>query len=288
MEHTNLSKSVIILGFFDGIHCGHRKVIGSAVKYANENNLKTILLTLTESPAKYFGKSVNYIYERNCNYKIIKQLGVDEIKEFNFSDLVNISAADYLKSIVLEYSPAAIFTGFNYSFGSKRYGSPEYLEQHQEIYGYKYYCIEPVVFEEDIISSTLIKEYLSAGNLERANIFLKSPFSITAEVIKGSQIGRTMGFPTANMNYPDEIIKLPFGVYKAEALGKTAVLNWGIRPTLSGNKPVLEVHILDFIGDLYGEILTVTIIKKLRDEKQFNSLEELKTQINKDIEECLK
>lgn len=288
MEHTNLSKSVIILGFFDGIHCGHRKVIGSAVKYANENNLKTILLTLTESPAKYFGKSVNYIYERNYNYKIIKQLGVDEIKEFNFSDLVNISAADYLKSIASEYSPAAIFTGFNYSFGAKRYGSPEYLEQHQEIYDYKYYCIEPVVFEEDIISSTLIKEYLSAGNLERANIFLKSPFSITAEVIKGSQIGRTMGSPTANMNYPDEIIKLPFGVYKAEALGKTAVLNWGIRPTLNGNKPVLEVHILDFIGDLYGEILTVTIIKKLRDEKQFNSLEELKTQINKDIEECLK
>ena len=288
MEQTDLSNSVLILGFFDGIHLGHRSVLESAISYAKRNGLKTVLLTFTNSPAEYFKNNTEYIYPRNYNFQIIKKLGIDFITETDFPKLVNISAEDYLKNITEKYSPQAIFTGFNYTFGKNRQGSPQFLDSKKNEYGYEYFCINPVKSGEDIVSSTLIKSLLKNGEINRANTMLYEPFAIESTVIKGNQIGRTIGFPTANMIYPDKIVKIPYGVYKVNVLNTTGVLNWGVKPTLNGSSPILEVYIPNFNGDLYGKKLKVQILNKIRDEKRFDSLEELKKQITKDTEECLK
>jgi len=286
MEQLNLSDATIILGFFDGIHTGHRRVISGAVDFGHRMNSEILLLTFKKSPAEYFKKNNVYIYNREHNYKIIKDLGVNHIIEKDFEELVSISAQNYLQMIAKKYTPKAIFTGFNYTFGDSRIGTPDYLSKYQAEYGYKYFCVNPVIYKNDTVSSTRIKELLNSGNIDEANKMLEVPFTITSEVIKGAHIGSTLGFPTANMKYPEQIVKIPFGVYKVNVFDKPAVLNWGTKPTFNGEEPILEVYIPKFEGDLYGKTLQIQILKRIRDEKKFGSIEELKYQINKDLKEC--
>lgn len=284
-----LANSTVILGFFDGIHLGHRSVIASAHNFAKQNNSASILLTFENSPAEYFGRNYEYIYPREYNYKIIESLGVDYIISKDFSEIAEIEAEEYLKILAKLYSPQAIFTGYNYTFGKNRTGSSDMLNSMQTKYGYRYFCISEYSVFDETVSSTAIKKYIKTGMTEKANLFLGSYFTIKSTVIRGAQIGRTIGFPTANMMYPEGIVKLPYGVYKVKTdLNKPAILNWGIKPTLGGKPEVMEVHIPDFNGDLYGKDLEIKIIGKIRDEKKFNNLEELKMQIRKDTEKCLK
>ncbi len=273
----------LILGFFDGVHRGHREVIKTAFGVAN-----TILITFKDSPAVYFGKSVEYIYPREKNYEIIKSLGVNDIVEQDFSTLAQMSAEDYLEMLLKKYSPISISTGFNHTFGAGRKGNAEFLKKNQTNYNYKYFCSPACVINDEVVSSTKIREYLLEGNVEKANEFLGSNFSIKSMVVQGEKLGRKMGFPTANMIYPEKIIKLPYGVYGVKVNNEPAVLNWGVKPTVNGKDERLEVHIPNFEGNLYDLSLEVEFIKKIRDEKKFNSLDELKIQINKDVEECLK
>lgn len=284
---NNENKSVLILGFFDGIHAGHRKVIQNAVTYAKNNKAKAILITFETSPAEYFNKSVKYIFPRNYSYKLIKKLGVDEIIEQDFSEFVNMSAQNYLENFLIQqFSPIAIFTGFNYTFGKNKQEGSEFLQLKSFEYNYKYFSQPAESIDNKIISSTYIKDLLKNGNIELANKLLCSNFTIESKVIKGLQLGRKLGFPTANLIYPNNIIKLPYGVYSAKYENKKAILNWGIKPTLGLNNEILELHVIDFDENLYDEIIHFEIIKKIRDEKKFINLESLKTQIQKDIEAC--
>lgn len=276
----------LILGFFDGIHTAHRAVIDSAINYSKN---QTTLITFKESPAVYFGKEKEYILTRTESINRIKKLGVDNVEEFDFPKIASMSAGDYLEFITEKYSPEAIFTGFNHTFGLNKIGNPEFLEDNQKNYGYKYFCIPPCKKNDEIISSTLIKKYLKDGRIEAANELLEEEFILEGTVIKGAQIGRKIGFPTANINYPSSVVKIPFGVYKVLYEGMPAILNWGMRPTVHNiTEPVAEIHILDFEGDLYGKNIKVKLLKQIRAEKQFGNLDELKSQIEKDIKECLK
>lgn len=276
----------VILGFFDGVHAGHRNVIKTAVDYPDT---KTVLLTFKDSPAGYFGKKIEYIYPREKSYRILKNLGVDEIIETDFSKVANISAEDYLETYIIKrFSPITISTGFNHTFGQGRKGNPDFLNQNQKKYGYKYFCTQACRIDGEIVSSTFIRGLLSKGELKKANELLKGKFSVTSKVIKGRSLGQKLGFPTANMVYPEKIVKLPNGVYKSRVSGMPAIVNWGIKPTVSGKEELLEVHIPNFSGDLYGQTLEVEFIEKIRDEKKFDNIEELKAQIAKDVEKCLK
>lgn len=283
-----MERFCLILGFFDGVHKGHEAVIKSAVEYAKKNDSKTVLITFKTSPSEYFAKGSEYIYTRELSYELMYKLGVDIIKERNFADLASISAGDYLKELVETYSPRAIFTGFNHTFGYNREGSPEYLEKEQAAYGYEYFCIPAYQADNEIVSSTLIKEYIRDGNLAKVNSMLTDLYTINSEVIHGEELGRKLGFPTANMIYPANCAKLPYGVYISETPYGKGILNWGIKPTVNGRFETLEVHIPGFSGNLYGENLRIKVVKKIRDEKKFNSLDELKFQIAKDTEECLR
>ena len=283
-----MRKVSLILGFFDGVHAGHRKVIKTAVDYAKENGLKTILLRPNLAPAEFFGKSFSYILPRNRNFELIHCLGVDEIEPIFMQDSAKTSAADFLAEIVNKYNPASITTGFNHTFGANRSRDSKLLEANQEHYGYKYFCVEPCIIDDNLVSSTYIKQQLLEDKLEYANKLLNSSFYIEGIVQKGNQLGRELGFPTANLTYPEKLVKIPYGVYKVKANNKPAILNWGIRPTIGESKEVLEVHIPNYEENLYNSSLKIEFIKKIRDEKKFATIEELKEQISKDVEECLK
>lgn len=279
-----MEKVSLILGFFDGVHKGHRDVIKSAFCAK-----KTVLITFKDSPARFFGKNVEYIFPREKNYEIIKSLGVNEIVEQDFSKIADVSAEDYLENyLIKKYSPSFIATGFNHTFGKGRLGNSDFLAKNQDKYGYKYFCSPACKIDDDIVSSTRIRELLTQGDIESANKFLDSNFSIKSTVVEGEKLGRKLGFPTANMNYPKNIVRLPYGVYGVKVFGMPAVLNWGVKPTVGSIGEVLEVHIPDFNKDLYGLSVEIEFVRKIRDEKKFENLDELKYQIQKDVEECLK
>ena len=275
----------LILGFFDGIHKAHRAVIESAFKYTDD----VTLITFKESPSVYFNQTAEYIMPRSESIEKIKSLGVKEVVELEFPEIANIRAEEYVRELVEKYNPISISSGYNHTFGYHKEGNTELLKNLSEKYGYKYECISPVTENGEIVSSTLIKDYLKNGKVDYANSLLESRFSLAGTVIHGAKIGRTIGFPTANINYPKEIVKLPFGVYCAKVDGRKSVMNWGMKPTVNNTlEPVIEVHILGFDGDLYGKNIRVEVLKQIRTERKFNGLNELKEQIKRDVEECLK
>ncbi len=287
-KKPNLS---LALGFFDGVHLGHKKVIKSAVDFAKRNGIKSAVVTFKEHPCCFFrGIGPKYILTREERLKHIEALGVDYVYLLDFnSKLCMLSAEDYLREVLVgNFSPKSISTGFNHYFGAKKSGNVTLLAEKQVEYGYKYFEIPPQKVLGKTISSTAIRELLSKGQIKNANEMLGYNFSITGEVVKGQQLGRTIGFRTANLIYPNELIDLPFGVYLTVVTlgGKKyqGVTNFGIRPTVSdSNKCTLETHILDFEKDIYGKYITVEFIKMIRAEKKFKSLNELKNQIIADV-----
>lgn len=287
-KNPNLS---LALGFFDGVHLGHQKVIKSAVDFAKRNGIKSAVVTFKEHPCCFFrGICPKYILTREERLKHIEALGVDYVYLLDFnSKLCMLSAEDYLREVLVgNFSPKSISTGFNHYFGAKKSGNVTLLAEKQLEYGYKYFEISPQKVFGKTISSTAIRELLSKGQIKNANEMLGYNFSITGEVVKGQQLGRTIGFRTANLIYPNELIDLPFGVYSTVVTidGKKyqCVTNFGIRPTVSdSHKCTLETHILDFEKDIYGKYITVEFIKMIRAEKKFKSLDELKNQIIADV-----
>ena len=279
-KDSKIPESVsLILGYFDGIHLGHQNVIKSAL------GEKKVLVTFSSSPAEYFKKDYKQIYSREYNYKLAETFGIDYVFEQEFSQIVNLSAEDYLDRLLNIFKPKYITTGFNHYFGKNRQGSPQYLKDFQT--NFIYNCIEPTFIDNEIVSSTKIKEFLTKGNIKKANDFLTRNFTIESKVIEGVKLGRKLGFPTANMEYPKNIVKIPYGVYKVKTLNRVAIMNWGIKPTFKADE-VIEVHIPNFEGNLYEQELKIEILDKIRDEIAFDSIEDLKIQITKDIEECLK
>lgn len=297
MEILNKLKSnenlAIALGFFDGVHLGHKAVINAAVDYAKKNNIKSAVVTFRQSPYVALNNvKPNYIITLEEKIKAIKKLGVDYLYLSDFTeDLAKQTASDYLKNLVDDLHPKMIATGFNHYFGYNKSGGVDYLRLMQQEYGYEFKEINPIKLNEDVISSTAIRKALSNGDIPKANSMLGYRFYVKNEVIKGRQIGRTIGFKTANLKMPEKMINIPDGVYavEVEVLGKKhmGIANFGSNPTVTDDsQKLLEVHIIDFNQDIYGELVNVSFLVKIRNEKKFQSLTELKTQIEKDIE-CL-
>lgn len=291
---TELNKNPelsLALGYFDGVHKGHQKVIQSAVEFARQNGNKSAVITFKDHPCCFFrGVCPKYILTRADRLKHIEALGIDYVYILDFdARLCMLSAEDYLKNVLIDnFSPKSISTGFNHYFGSKKSGGVDLLTKMQNIYGYEYFEIPPQKNGDDTISSTAIREALSRGQIQNANEMLGYNFTIKGKVVKGQQLGRKIGFRTANLVYPCELIDLPFGVYSVNVhygeLIYKGISNFGIRPTVSNSKQCsLETHILDFDKDIYGEEISVEFLKMIRAERKFASLSELKAQIGEDI-----
>lgn len=287
-KNPNLS---LALGYFDGVHLGHRKVIKSAVNFAAKNGNKSAVITFKDHPCCFFyGVCPKYILTREDRLEHIEALGVDYVYILDFNaKLCMLEAEDYLKNVLIDnFSPVSISTGFNHYFGAKKSGGADLLTEKQSVYGYKYFEIPPQKIYNNTISSTAIRNALSNGLIQNANEMLGYNFTIKGKVVKGQQLGRKIGFRTANIMYPSELIDLPFGVYSVilhhNGLCYKGITNFGIRPTVSDTKLCsLETHILNFDKDIYGDEISVEFLKMIRPEQKFSSVDELKQQITEDI-----
>ena len=274
-------KNAIALGTFDGVHKGHRAVLDLPPGYR-----KTAVTFVLPPKAVLTGeKALITTPEDKC--RILKSIGIDDILLLEFESVRDMSPQAFLELLKEKYNPELISCGFNYRFGKNGEGDSEAIKEFCKKYGIEFKITSPVTLDGDVISSTFIRSLLKNGEIESANALLSEPFSFEAEVIEGDKRGRTIGFPTVNQKYPDELIKLRFGVYKTkiEVDGNIyfGISDIGIRPTYKSDYVISETYIKDFSGDLYGKKLRITPLKFLRDEKKFSSLEELKKQITIDL-----
>jgi riboflavin kinase / FMN adenylyltransferase len=292
-EELNINKGLsLALGFFDGVHLGHQAVIKSAVEFAKKNNTKSAVITFQDHPCCFFYHiKPQYIIKKQTKIKLLENLGIDYLYFLKFDEyLAMMNASQYLHDVIIKnFAPSAISTGFNHMFGAGKSGDVKLLCTMQKEFCYNYFEIQPVLYGSETISSTRIREDLILGNIQFVNAMLGYNYFLEETVVEGEHIGRKLGFKTANLIYPDNLVEVGCGVYKVkiEYNGKTfdGIANYGLRPTISDSlKPILEVHILNFDKEIYGEKIKTTFIKKIREEKKFDSLDELKLQIRKDIE----
>lgn len=289
-EIPNLS---LALGFFDGVHLGHQAVINCAVDFAKENNCKSAVVTFKEHPYCYFkGASPKYILTLEDKYKYIADLGVDYLIELDFAQVCKMTPMQYLEDILVKYfSPRAISTGFNHKFGVDKTGNVMFLSDCQEKFDYIYFATPPQSIYGDMISSTAIRQFIKSGSVFMADTMLGRKFAVSGTVIKGKELGATIGYPTANIIYPLDIVEPPHGVYEVEVnIGESlkvykGLANFGIAPTVSNSGIcTLETYILNFKGNLYDTDIKVSFGRFIRPEIKFSNLDELKTQIDLDIQ----
>ena len=281
----------LALGFFDGIHIGHAVVIKNAVKCAKIFNTQSGVILFRKHPRETFtGKKNENILEFNEKLNMLNRLGVDYVFLLDFNeDFAKMTAQDYLENVILPYfQPVAVTTGFNHTFGMGGEGSPELIKKYSDDFGFKYFQVPPIATQNTLISSTSIKNAIKNSNFELAKDLLGYGFYIKSPVIHGRKIGRTINFPTANLIYPEDVVKIELGVYfvivSANRKNYRGVMNYGLRPTVEKGDVIAvpEVHLLDFSGNLYGNIVKVSPVAKIREERPFKSLTELKEQITKD------
>lgn len=291
-ELTEIPNLSLALGFFDGLHQGHKVVIKNAVNYAKQNSVESGVILFREHPMSYIMKNyVKQLITLEDKMSMMEAIGVDNIILLDFDNaLASLSAQDYLKDVLVKYfSPIGITTGFNHTFGANRLGNSEFLRSFQNKYKFRYFEIPPITCNNVVSSSSSIRNAIMCGNLDLSNSLLGYNFFIRSKVIQGQKIGRKLDFPTANFDYPKNIVEVPTGVYLVdiEIEDKTyrGIMNYGYRPTIDSDYNIhAEVHILDFSNDIYGSEIKISFITKIRNEIKFNELSELKYQIIKDLE----
>ena len=288
-QHKN---SIILIGNFDGLHLGHQKLLTLAKKYKKKYSLKVGVLTFEPMPKMYFNKNINNFRISNQNQKIdlLNNYDVDFviIKEFN-KKFSKIKSTDFIEDILKKKLKAKfIFVSNNFRFGNKREGDVKQLIKSETKNDYKIIKPKPLIKKRKIVSSSLIRNYLQKGKLVEANKLLNRNWSIEGKVQKGKQLGKKIGFPTANIDIMDYVIACP-GVYAVRVKIKKnlkiikGIANLGYRPTFEGKKILLEVHLFNFSGNLYDKDLSVEFLKFIRKEKKFKNVEHLKKQIKTDL-----
>tara|TARA_Y100000389_G_scaffold126249_1_gene123623 strand:+ start:1117 stop:2043 length:927 start_codon:yes stop_codon:yes gene_type:complete len=284
--------SIILIGNFDGLHLGHQKLFNLAKKYKKKYSLKVGVLTFEPMPKMYFNSNIKNFRISNQQQKINKlnKLKVDFviIKKFG-KKFSKIKSIDFIKKILAKKVKAKfIFVSNNFKFGNKREGNVKQLINHENICNYKIINPRPLKIKKRIVSSSLIRNYLQKGKLIEANKLLGRKWSIEGKVQKGRQLGKKIGFPTANIDIKDYILAYP-GVYGVRVKSVKSskyikgIANLGYRPTFNGKKILLEVHLFNFSGNLYNKYLTVEFLKFIRKEKKFKNIVQLRKQIKIDL-----
>ncbi|MCX8130103.1 MAG: bifunctional riboflavin kinase/FAD synthetase [Clostridia bacterium] len=292
IKSETLCSSGVGLGNFDGLHIGHMALINTLIKESRLNGLCSIVYTFTKHPEnilrkKLFtplltteAKKIELLEETYLNYVYF-----DEFDE-NFS---RMAPEAFVKDILVDkLNTKLAVAGFDYRFGYKGSGDTELLKELGKKYGFKVIVIPPIKIDNEVVSSTKIRNDVSKGYMDQVFKLLGRHYSITAEVVSGRRIGNTIGFPTANINPEDYLILPQRGVYITKTLLDNilynSITNIGYNPTFEDvNKITVETHITDFEGDIYGKKIEVFFLQKIRDEKKFCSVSELKDQIRKDM-----
>ncbi|MFN3604332.1 MAG: bifunctional riboflavin kinase/FAD synthetase [Leptonema sp. (in: bacteria)] len=284
-EHSSLT-----LGVFDGIHLGHQELLKKIQK--QKDSLKRVLVTYHPHPDLVLKKRNEeygtelFTYEEKLS--LLQEYDIDVVVfiEFN-NELANTTAETYLKEFLINKLKAKyIVIGYDQCFGKNREGNYNFLLQKSKIYGYEVEQIEPVRLDGQVVSSSKIRALIKIGDIETANRMLGKSFFLTGTVVKGFQRGKWIGFPTANLDIPLTKVIPKIGVYRGfcEYAGSLfrAMINIGYNPTFQNQLLSVEAHILDFEKNIYGEQIRIYFFDRIRDEKQFSNVEELKEQLKKD------
>ena len=288
-----LRKVCAAIGVFDGVHLGHQQVIRQACVDAHQHEGLSVVITFDRHPNAVVAPAKNppLIYSLEQKLRVIGSLGVDAILLLRFDEAFSrITGETFVRDLARDFQTLhSLCVGATFTFGHKRSGNVALLQQLGKELNFTVHGLSAVSLDNRIVSSTRIREAIISGNLYAAGQMLGRPYSVAGRVERGDQLGRQIGFPTANINTTGLALP-PNGVYAAHVLHQgqslRAVLNIGHRPTVNPtiSAPKLEVHLLDFAGDIYGEELEIVFVQKLRDEQKFNSLEALKAQIQRDVE----
>lgn len=289
----NLFKgSSLALGVFDGVHAGHRSVIEKAVKNGRVLGITSSIVTFSRHPRSLItGTMPEMITSLEERLELFGELGVDAAVVLDFNEeLAKMTAAQYLKNILTDcLNVKSLSVGYNHQFGSDRKGTGDFLRQYCAETGLRLNIIPPVKINNHVVSSSVIRGFINSGDVASAREFLGRPFKLKGRVIEGRRLGRKIGFPTANLLVDGELILPLRGVYsgsvKIAGTVYKSVINVGRRPTVDDlEKDLPEAHILDFDREIYGEVIEVYFFERIRDEKKFDSLDELKKQIELDCQ----
>jgi riboflavin kinase/FMN adenylyltransferase len=285
-EYKNI---VMAMGTFDGVHAGHQRIIKKAVNLAREINGTSVVFTFSNHPLSIINPKNRplMITDNKRKEEWIEELGADVMLHVPFtSDLLHLSPIAFIRLLKKHIEPCYIVVGPNFSFGSGGKGTPDMLIRKENEFGYKT-IVNPIIQKgQQTVSSTLIRSLISGGDINTANYLLNRRFSIVGKVVKGDQRGRTMGFPTANIDIDMMRLAPANGVYAAEVIIErkhyNAVVNVGINPTFNGITRHIEAHIIGFSGDIYGEEIEIIFLDRIRSERKFNNIDDLIGQIKKD------
>lgn len=282
--------AAVALGVFDGVHLAHRAILATALARARASGLQALACTFDPHPALVLQPDgapvpISTLRER---LELIAQTSVDTTVVLAFTpELAAVQAEAFVKDVLVDRLRARdVVVGYNHRFGRGARGDARLLQALAERFGFRAHVVPPLMLDGIPVSSTEIRTALRAGDLERAARYLGRLYAITGEVVQGAGRGRALGFPTANLR-PDRELLIPPGVYagraEVEAESHPAVVNIGVRPTFGESALVVEAHLLDFTGSLYGRPLRLGFVSRLREERKFPGLDALRTQIGRDI-----
>jgi riboflavin kinase / FMN adenylyltransferase len=286
-------KTYIALGSFDGLHLGHMELINKTLELSKKNNIKSMVYTFKNHPLSVINKEKvpKLLMSNETKLNILEKLGLDIINLVDFDcEYMKISPEAFIENMVKHYNVKGLIVGFNYRFGYKNSGNIDLLKEYSKKLDFELHVIDSVTYEGEVVSSSRIRGLLSDGSVEVANKMLILPYKLTGEIIRGKQLGRTLGFPTANLKYDTSFQILSTGVYftiiEYDNKLYKGITSVGFNPTIEpvGDNITIETYILNFDKYIYGENISVYFISRMRSEIKFNSLEELVSQLKKDKE----
>ena len=299
VENIEIKCPVVTIGSFDGVHLGHACVIQHLKEKAASIDGESVIISFEPHPREVLyprEQKIGILTTLEEKITILEKYGVDHLIILKFTlEFAQQSYNDFVKKILIDkLKIKGLVVGYDHRFGKDRAGNFENLQELANEYGF--FLEKEVVFEEDDVnvSSTKIRNALAVGDITTVNRFLGYSYSVTGEVVYGHHLGHKIGFPTANIQVSDERKLLPaIGVYAVKVIIEQEIfngmLNIGIRPTVSNDGQVsCEVYIFDFNRDLYGKTITINFIDRIRGERKFNDIEELRAQLQKDKEKILK
>jgi riboflavin kinase/FMN adenylyltransferase len=283
--------TALTIGVFDGVHLGHQLLVSKTKEKAAAKNLESVVVTFLHHPRLVLGRQSHITFITSIEERVsrLEGLGVSHVVTLSFThELARLSAREFITLLMDHLKMRELVIGPDFALGKERSGNIASLQALGSELGFGIEVVPPLLYQGEVVSSTAVRGALARGEVNKMNKLLGRHFTLTGQVEKGDARGRTLGFPTANL-IPNEEQALPAdGVYACYAiLAKQkyqAVLNIGVRPTFRGIQRLVEVHILDFSGNIYGQELQVELIDRLRDEMKFPGPDELKLQMAKDVE----
>lgn len=287
-EHPGSGDTVLTIGNFDGVHLGHQALIRRVLKDAEENSARSALITFNPHPQSVLlAHRVPILTNLEQRLTLFEQLGLDTVAVIPFTQqLAQQSAEAFVEQYILaNFKVKGVVIGYDFAFGRNREGTAAVMEEFSRSHGFFFDVFPAYDFGEDIVSSTRIRGALNDGDFDLAAKLLDRPYSVLGPVVEGRRQGRELGFPTLNL-VPEDPLPLIYGVYAVRAgLGEetlNGVCNYGVKPTVGAAVPTLEVHLFNFSRQAYGETLEVIPVARLREERKFASLDELRAQIARD------